>query len=313
MTDPTPDAGRLERLLGAYRGALEAGRMEEAETAVLEFLALAAQAPVEPTPESLLRDEAERREAAADWAGAEVTYRRMLAQARAANDDYTQFRSHEHLATLHGLLGRHAAALEEARAAVAAGRRADLPTLLFMALNGQALCALRTGRVPEALAAASEALQRMEGGALYDLQRGSALALRGACRAALGEWPAAERDLGASWGLVQPQAALAFAAGVHGLLARWWAITARLRAAQGDGGRAVEAWQEAVDRLRHLAQLPQASGPYAQSALARALHGLGHALAAQGPPDPAAEALAESRSLRQAVGLPPFAADEPTL
>jgi tetratricopeptide (TPR) repeat protein len=312
MTDATPDAGRLERLLGACRGALEAGRMEEAEAAVLEFLALAAQAPAEPTLESLLRDEAERREAAADWAGAEAAYRRMLAQARAESNDYAQFRAHEQLATLHGLLGRHAAALEEARAAVAAGRRADPPALLLMALNGQALCALRTGRVPEALAAASEALERAEGGALHDLQRGGALALRGACRAARGEWPAAEGDLGASWGLVRPHAALAFAAGVHGLLARWWAITARLRAAQGDGGGAVEAWEEAAGRVRHVAQLPQAAGPYARSALARALHGLGHALTAQGS-DLAEEALAESRSLRQAVGLPPFAPDEPTL
>src|SRR5262249_11965147 len=160
---------------------------------------------------------------------------------------------HHQLATLHGLLGRHGAALEEARAAVAPARRADLPTLLFMALDAQALHALRTGRVPEALAAVSEALGQMEDRALYDLPRGSALARRAACRAALGEWPAAERDLEAAWGALQPQAAMAFAGGVHSALARWWAVSARLRAARGDARGAARAWQEAVARGRHVA------------------------------------------------------------
>lgn len=313
MTVPTPDADRLERLMGAYKDALEAGRMEDAEAAVMEFLALAAQAPDEPTPESLLLDEAKRCEATADWAGAEAAYRRMLARAQSENHDHTQFRAHDQLAMLNGLLGRHGAALEEARAAVAAARRADLPTLLFMALDTQAFCALRTDGVPEALGAVSEALERMEDGGLYDLARGRALALRGACRAALGEWPAAERDLEASWRALQPQAAMAFAAGVHGTLVRWWAVTARLRAAQGDANSAVEGWREAVARSRHLAALPQVCGPNTQSALARMLHGLGHALTAEGSLQLAEEAFAESRSLRQTTGLPPFAPNEPTL
>jgi hypothetical protein len=190
MTDPAPDADCLERLMDAYKDALEAGRMEDAEAAILEFLALVAQTPDEPTPESLLLDEAEGCEATADWAGAEAAYRRMLARAQAEDNPCTQFRAHDQLAMLHGLLGRHDAALEEARAAVAVARRADLPTLLFMALDGQALYALRTDRVPEALGAVSEALEQMDGGALYDFQRGRALALRAACRAALGGWPA---------------------------------------------------------------------------------------------------------------------------
>jgi hypothetical protein len=287
--------------------------MEDAEAAVMEFLALVARTSDEPTPESVLLDEAEHCEATADWAGAEAAYRRMLARAQAEDSGITQFRAHGQLAMLHGLQGRHDAALAEARAAVAAARRADLSPLLFMALDDQALYALRTDRLPEALGAVSEALERMEDGALYDLPRGRALALRGACRAALGEWPAAERDLEASWARLQPQAAMAMAAGVHGILAQWWAVTARLRAAQGDAKGAAEGWQEAVARSRHLAALPQVSGPKAQSAVARMLHGLGHALMAQGSHYLAEEALAESRSLRQAVGLPPFDVNEPTL
>lgn len=313
MNNPTPGADRLERLLGAYTDALEAGRMEDAEAAVMEFLALAAQIPDEPTPESVLLDEAGRCEANADWAGAEAAYRWMLERARENANDTTQFRAHSQLAMLHGLLGRHEAALEEARAAVAAARRADLSPLLFMALDDQALYALRTDRLPEALGAVFEALERMEDGTLYDLPRGSALALRGACRAALGEWPAAERDLEVSWARSQPRAAMAMAAGVHGILARWWAVTARLRGAQGDAKGAAEGWQEAVARSRHVAALPQVSGPKAQSAVARMLHGLGHALMAQGSHYFADEALTESRSLRQAVGLPPFDVNEPTL
>jgi hypothetical protein len=106
---------------------------------------------------------------------------------------------------------------------------------------------------------------------------------------------------------------MAIAAGVHGTLVRWWAVTARLRAAQGDANGAVEGWQEAVARSRHVAALPQVYGPYNQSALARMLHGLGHTLTAQGSPYLADEAFAESRSLRQGVGLPPFDRNEPTL
>ncbi len=86
---------------------------------------------------------------------------------------------------------------------------------------------------------------------------------------------------------------------------RWWAVTARLRA--------VEGWQEAVSRCRHLAALPHVSGSGTQNTLARMLHGLGQALKAQGSASLAEEAFAESRSLRQTVGLPPLDLNEPTL
>src|SRR5262245_8964092 len=229
MADPPPDADHFLRLIGAYEEALQAGRIEDAEATILETLALLGQQVAdEPSAESSLLDEAASCEASADWAGAEGAYRRMLTRAEAEDDACAQFRAREQLACLHGLLGRHDAALEEARAAVPPARRADLPTLLFMALDGQALCALRTGHVPEALAAVSEALGQMDGGVLYDLPRGCALALRADCRAALGEWPAAEGDLEAASAALQPQAAMAFAGGVHGALARWWAVTARL-------------------------------------------------------------------------------------
>jgi hypothetical protein len=314
MTDPAPDANRLEHLMGAYKEALEAGRMGEAEAAGMELLALAAQqAAADPTPESSLLDEATCCEATADWGGAEAAYRQVLARAEAEDNTCVQFRAHEQLAALHGLLSRHDLALAETRAAVAAARRADLPTMLFMALDSQARCALRTGRVSEALTAVCETIERIEGGALYDLPRGRALALRAACRTALREWPAAEDDRKASWDLLQPQAAMAIAAGAQGALALCWAVTARLRAAQGDGRGAVECWQEAVVRGRHLATLPHVSSPYTRSALARMLHGLGHAFTAEGSSHLADEAFAESRALRQSDGLAPFDLNEPTI
>jgi tetratricopeptide (TPR) repeat protein len=314
MADPPPDADRLERLMSAYRGALAGGRTQDAEAAMMEFLALIQrQAADEPTPESALRDEAAGCEAAGDWAGAEAAYRRMLARAEADGDACALFRAHEQLSGLHGLLGQHGPALDEARAAVAAARGVDLPTLLFMALDGQARCALRVGRVPEALAAASEVLDRVEGGALYDLPRGRALALRAACRVAEGDLTNAERYLEASWAALQPQAAMAMAAGVHSALGWWWAVTARPCAARDDVAGAVQGWQEAIARGRYVVALPHVGGPYAQSALARALHGLGQAHAAGGRADRAAEAHAESQSLRQALGLAPFGPAEPTL
>ncbi len=94
---------------------------------------------------------------------------------------------------------------------------------------------------------------------------------------------------------------------------RWRAVTARLRAAQGEANGAVKAWQDAVARSRHLAALPHLFGPNTRSTLARLLHGLGHALKARGSPHLAEEAFAESRSFRQAVGLPPLDLNEPTL
>ena len=61
--------------------------------------------PYEPTPDSLLFDEATRCEARADWVGAEAVYRQMLARAQAEEDPYTQYRGHDRLATLQGALG----------------------------------------------------------------------------------------------------------------------------------------------------------------------------------------------------------------
>jgi hypothetical protein len=314
MTDPTPDVHEFERLMGTYTEALEAGRTEDAEAALMEFFALVAQhTPDEPSPELELLDEAARCEGAADWGGAEATYRKLLALAEKEDNAAMQYRAHESLARLNGLLGQHGAALDEARAAVAAARRADLAPLLCMALDGQAVSALRTDRVPEALAAVCEALERTEDGALFAPQRGRALALRAACRVVLGEWPAAEADLAASWAALQTQAAMVFAAGVQSALVRWWAVTARLRGGTGDVGGAVEGWREAVALGRHVAALPQVAGPHVQSALARMLLDLGRSLATQGSPHLAEEAFAESRSLRQAVGLSPFGPDEPTL
>jgi hypothetical protein len=48
MTVPTPEPDRLERRMGVYTDALEAGQMEDAEAAIMRFLALKAQTPTNP-------------------------------------------------------------------------------------------------------------------------------------------------------------------------------------------------------------------------------------------------------------------------
>lgn len=237
----------------------------------------------------------------------------MIAAADTEGDPLHRFRAHAQLAALHGLLGRYHEALSETRPELAAARQTDLNTVLFMALDDRALTALRVASIPEALAAATEALAGMGNDALYDLARGKALTLLAACRVAVGDYAAASRALEDARSRLEPQAALALAAGAHAGLARWWAVSARLRAAQGHHQAAADAWQEAVARLRHVVGLPHIGGPYAPSALARTLRGLGHALTDLGSTHLAEQVFAESRQLRESVGLPPFAADEPTL
>jgi tetratricopeptide (TPR) repeat protein len=304
----------IESLFSEYSEALEEGRTTDAENVAVEVLALASRHVADqPSPDLALRTEATRSEDEADWAGAEKAYRQILALPEAASNHFLRYHAHADLSALYGLLGRSHEALEEARAGTAAARCEELRPLLGMALEAQACCALRSKQTAEARAAVQEILDKSQAAATENLQRARALVLRAACSVASSDWPAAVADLKASWNLLEPQASSTLLAGVHSAVARWWAVTARLRLTRGDMKGAAAAWQEAVERRRHVTTLPQLEGPYPRNALAQMLHVLGRALMAVGDSAGAEHAFTESRAIRQAIGLSPLAQDEETI
>jgi tetratricopeptide (TPR) repeat protein len=220
--EPGPSVSARE-FVQQYQAAVQAGRMEDAEAAAWNLVALMGQqAATQPDPEMLLLTEASNHEAAADWPGAEVAYRKVLERAIATGDVTSQYRAYAGLSGLFQLVGAHTTAIEQAHSATAAARQADLPILLAMALERQAACALRLNQLSEALSAVEEALRCMVDEKVYDVQRGRCLILRAECNLKLGSTAAAESDLNVAWQLLEAPSAMRWAAGVHSALARWW-------------------------------------------------------------------------------------------
>jgi tetratricopeptide (TPR) repeat protein len=288
-----------------HQDALEAGRMGDAEAAALNLLAIMAQhGATEPNAEMLVLTEAASQEAAADWRGAEVTYRRLLEQAIATGEATSQYRAHAALSGLYQLLGDHDKAVEQARSATEAARRADLPILLASALEQQATCALRQDLLSEAMSAIEEALRCTSDERVYELQRGRCLIVQAECKLKAGRDAAAESDLNAAWQLLDKQSTMQMAAGVHATVARYWSVKAGLQDQQGDWHGAVQAWNNAVACRRHVSELPHVEGPYPQNALAETLAAYGRAQLAAGDRKAAEELLAESDAIREKTGLP---------
>jgi hypothetical protein len=292
-------------LVQQYHDAVEGGRPLDAELAALNVMSLAAQQALEhPSPDLFLRLEARRCEEQGDWEGAQAAYQKELGRAIGAGDMADLFRAHDELSALFHLLGDESSALEHARRGAAAARQVDLRPLLDQALEGQARCALRLHNHAEAAAVLGEALAGMEAAPTDDLPRARFLVLRARYRVADGDHPAAEQDLQEAWRLLGPQSAMQVAAGVHSGLAGWWSVSAELRAARGDAQGAEEARAQAVERMRHVAALPQVTGPYTRAGLAEMLQDYGRALLANGRQREADEIFAESRGIRKALGLP---------
>jgi tetratricopeptide (TPR) repeat protein len=306
--EPCAEGSDLERLIQKYQDALESGRVDEAEATVAELLAqMAAASAAAPSPERKLLDEVVGLEATGDWAGAEGIYHRLAALARAENNDLALSRAHQGLTALLAMLDRNEAALEAARAWLEVARRADISPLLFSALEAVARCNLRLGRPEEALAAVEEILGRISAEAMYDLHRGRAFTLRAECYCRAREPGRAADDLETARPFLEKIAAVACAAGAQAGLVHWWAIRAKVNEQLGDGAGAMVAWEEAVALCRRVHEMPHVSSPYTQNALARYLNDFGQTLHALGQRERAEEMLAESRALRQELGLPPVA------
>jgi tetratricopeptide (TPR) repeat protein len=295
----------LLRALEAFQRGVSANNAEQVEAAALDALAVAAEeAEQNPTPALQSKQEAAEREAHGDWAGAEACYRKVLALEELTGNAGLVCKAHYDLSRLFLLIGDLDRADACARAATAAARQANVFPVLVMALENQAMCALRRSDHAGALAAASEAVTAVEPGRMHDGIRAGAWVTRARCRMASGDLAGAESDLAACKPILLDHKISPIFAGFHSRAAGWWEVTAESRTRNGDVRDACEAWAEAAKCRRHVASLPQVSGPYTLAALARALRRLGEGFEAAGKPEESKATMAEALRIWCELGLP---------
>lgn len=291
-------------LFQQYEESIQHGQMDDAETVLIQVMShIGEQVSTNPTPDMLLLGEAGCCEQKADWEGAKAAYRKLQETGVKSGDMGAQFSGHIALSQLYRLLREDQSAIEQARSAAAVARRMDFAMLLARALELEARCCLRLDLISHALSALAEALEELGTEPVNDIPRGRCLIERANCLVANGDYSRAMQDLQEGWRLLEPKSAMYIAAGVHASLAAWWSVTAEIRTRQGDSLGAEEARAAAVSRWRHVAALPQVSGPYTQSELADALQSYAQTLVASAKHNEAEEALAESRQIRTAIGL----------
>jgi tetratricopeptide (TPR) repeat protein len=259
---------RFEGTVKAYADAVEAGDDDTASQAAMAVLVQAGmEAIANPTPEILLRQEAERCEQSSDWAGAEAAYRKVLALNEAEDNPRLAVKPHMDLSRLFRLTGRPDEAWTHACTASELGRRSDMFTLLAMALDNEAACALERGDGQRAFAAASEALNCMEPGRIFDLMRARALTRRAECFLARSDSESADRDLKRSWELLHSRKQ--FGIGSVAAMAHWWEVQAKLHQTKGDNADASRALAEAVNYRKQILESCESPNPYAAAALLR--------------------------------------------
>jgi tetratricopeptide (TPR) repeat protein len=209
-----------------------------------------------------------------------------------------------HLADLHRAFGRLRPALEEARAATAAARRTHWDTVIAMALLKEASCALAAGEVAEAIRAADEALDLIDGNPYQDLLHGRILATRARCLVEQGKLDDAEEDLVGARAMIEARPAPSHFAGMQRGLAHWWSAMARLRVARGDTRGAIEAQRSAIRHWRWVCELPHAAPAIPRERMAEAIGSYGELLTRADDPDGAEAAFSVSRAIRGSLGLP---------
>ncbi len=289
----------LQEVIGSWAEATSAGKTQEANAAAVQALVMAGwEALKNPTPSLLLQQEADDLEHKGDWSGAEAVRRKVLALQESAGDFGAK--AQLDLCRLLRVVGRGDEAWQFAVAATASARRTEMFPLIYMALENEALCALDRVTLPEALAAASEAVQIIEPGKLNELMRASALTTLARCLLAANDSAGAERQLLLGWELLKARSSdRMLLPGPIRALANWWEVKSQLEERQGDLGGARATITRAIE-FRRLSD-----GPYNLCALARALERLGEISRASG--DFAGEelALSEATSIRKDLKLFP--------
>lgn len=297
---PVRQSAGLVKRLGA---AIEQHRSEDALELIARVCSVATDAAENEVPglHLAIRFEAEECEAASNWAGAERAYWRAL-EIAGDNPQWT-YRGHDELRRLFVFRGRLGDALQEARAAVEAGR-VTTGILHAQALICQALVHLRLGQARDASDLVNRSFAVHEADRLSDWMRARALAVRARCKVELEDDEAARVDLDAAWRLLEPLSVIAGLPGVQAAFGEWWQAEAGRRSRLGDAYGCVKAWREVVISRRWNATQPQIAGPYVQSALADALESLAHAQEMAGTRLAGAASLAESRSVRHEIEHP---------
>ena len=291
----------FEKVIASWAEATSADKTQEAHNAAIRVLIMAAEHALKnPTPSLLLQQEADDLETKGDWSGAEAARRKVLALKETAGDFGTK--AQLDLCRLLSLVGRGDEAWQFAVAATASARRTEVFPLIYMALENEARCALDRATLPEALAAASEAVQVIEPGKLSELMRASALTTLARFLLAANDSAGAEMQLLLSWELLKACSSDSMLLpGPIRALANWWEGKSQLAERQGDLGGALAAITRSIEFRR------MSEGPYAFWALARALERLGEISRATG--DFAGEelALSEATSIRKDLKLFPSA------
>jgi tetratricopeptide (TPR) repeat protein len=260
---------KFQKTIESYASAVEGDDQSAATEAAFAALALAGmEAMSNPTPDLLLAEEAHKCESARDWAGAEAAYRKLLAMHEASGNPRFIVKPQLDLSNLFRLLGRLDEAWEFACAASGTGRKADMFTLLTMALDNEAACALDRADVPRALAAASEAVEIIEPGKIFNSLRARALTRRAECWLAQGALQNAEEDLRQSWELFQTKVRI-FGIGLIGAIAHWWEVKAKSHLLRQETAEAKSAYQQAIQYRQQVMEGFCAPNPYAAASLLR--------------------------------------------
>src|SRR4051812_24969962 len=143
--------------------AMSGDNQEQIEASSFRLLMLAAEeAEKNPTPSLTLKKEASECEGRGDWAGAEAKRREVLALEQASGNAGLICGANRDLSNLFLLRGDLEKAAEFGRAATAAAQQSDISSLQAMALQEEAICALRMTDHPGALKAVSAALAAIE-------------------------------------------------------------------------------------------------------------------------------------------------------
>jgi tetratricopeptide (TPR) repeat protein len=296
--DP-PFMKKFEELIGSWAEATSEGKTEEAYAAAMQALIMAGEDALRnPTPELLLKQEADDLEHMGNWAEAEAVRRKVLSLEETSGNFGLIAKAQMDLCRVLRVVGRGEEASQFASAATASARRADIFPVLVMALECEAWCALDRGDSPKALAAASEAMQVFEPGKLFDQMRAKALTNRARCLLANNDSAGAETDLAASWELLQAHAGSRVMPGPILTLANWWEVKSQLEERQGKLESAREAIARAVEYRR------RGESPYALFTLARALQKLGEISRAAGDLAGGDQAFNEAKSIRQRLYVP---------
>jgi hypothetical protein len=292
--------------LSVYRTAIEEGRIGDADLAFVELASYLARNYSPDGAELITPSEAERCESECDWNGAEAARRIEVENAVQAHP-MDRSRALAALSRLYHLLGKHELALEMARAATESIRPVKTPMGVSMALERQAISALKCDDLTGARAAIDEALGVLKGDdKLYDGQRGKCLVVLANCRFNSSDVVGAESDLEKAWEELEPYVASELATGLFPVFARWWSVRGKIDTHHGNLADAADDFAKAVEWHRKVIAVEETTGPYIRNALAGALSNYGRALCAAGNPYDAWEAFAESRTIREQLGLPPL-------